>query len=110
MEIAKIFGLFVLTAIAEIVGCYLPYLWLKQNGSIWLLIPAACSLGLFVWLLTLHPNAAGRIYAGYGGVYICVAIIWLWLVQSIKPSFTDWAGVIVCLIGVSIIMIGAKST
>lgn len=110
MEIAKIFGLFVLTAIAEIVGCYLPYLWLKQNGSIWLLIPAACSLGLFVWLLTLHPNAAGRIYAGYGGVYICVAIIWLWLVQSIKPSFTDWLGVIVCMIGVSIIMIGAKST
>ena len=25
--------LFVITAIAEIVGCYLPYLWLKQGKS-----------------------------------------------------------------------------
>lgn len=23
------------TAIAEIVGCYLPWLWLKQGGSAW---------------------------------------------------------------------------
>ena len=27
------FFLFVLTAIAEIVGCYLPYLWLRKGGS-----------------------------------------------------------------------------
>jgi small multidrug resistance family-3 protein len=110
MDLAKIFALFGLTALAEIIACYLPYLWHKQGGSVWLLIPAVCSLGLFVWLLTLHPNAAGRIYAAYGDVYISVAIIWLWLVQSIKPSLTDWAGVIVCLIGVSIIMLGSKST
>lgn len=110
MELPKIFALFLLTAISEIVGCYLPYLWLKQGGPTWLLVPAALSLCIFVWLLTLHPNAAGRIYAAYGGVYISVAIIWLWLIQSIKPSLTDWLGVIVCLVGVSIIMLGAKST
>ena len=52
-------GLFVITAIAEIVGCYLPYLWLKQGKSIWLLVPAALSLALFAWLLSLHPTAAG---------------------------------------------------
>ncbi|HBC25099.1 MAG TPA: hypothetical protein DEP73_00785, partial [Pseudomonas sp.] len=46
-------GLFVITAIAEIVGCYLPYLWLKQGKSIWLLVPAALSLALFAWLLSL---------------------------------------------------------
>ncbi len=40
----KTVGLFVLTAIAEIVGCYLPYLWLRQDKSILLLIPAAISL------------------------------------------------------------------
>ena len=110
MEIVKVFGLFVLTAIAEIVGCYLPYLWLKQEGSVWLLIPAGFSLALFAWLLTLHPNAAGRIYAAYGGVYISVAIMWLWLVDSIKPTFTDWLGVLVCLLGMAIIMIGARHT
>jgi small multidrug resistance family-3 protein len=110
MEMLKIFGLFVLTAIAEIVGCYLPYLWLKQGGSIWLLIPAAFSLALFAWLLTLHPSAAGRIYAAYGGVYIGVAVLWLWLIESIKPSITDLLGVLVCFIGMAIIMFGAQHT
>ncbi len=108
MEILKVFGLFVLTAIAEIVGCYLPYLWLKQGGSAWLLIPAAFSLALFAWLLSLHPSAAGRVYAAYGGVYIGVAIIWLWLVDSIKPTVTDWVGVLVCLLGMVIIMFGPR--
>lgn len=81
--------LFVLTAVAEIVGCYLPWLWLKQGGSAWLLLPAAVSLALFVWLLTLHPSASGRIYAAYGGIYISVALLWLWLVDGIKPSAWD---------------------
>jgi len=70
MLIAKTFALFVVTAIAEIVGCYLPYLWLKKNGSPWLLVPALLSLAIFACLLSLHPTAAGRVYAAYGGVYI----------------------------------------
>ena len=37
----KTLGLFIVTALAEIVGCYLPYLWLRDGKSIWLLIPAA---------------------------------------------------------------------
>jgi drug/metabolite transporter superfamily protein YnfA len=69
--ILKAFALFVATAVAEILGCYLPYLWLKRNGSPWMLIPSLLSLALFAWLLTLHPTAAGRVYAAYGGVYIC---------------------------------------
>lgn len=108
MEIVRIFGLFVLTAIAEIVGCYLPYLWLRQGGSVLLLIPAAASLALFAWLLSLHPTAAGRVYAAYGGVYVGVAILWLWLVDSVKPTLTDWIGVVVCVLGMAIIMLGAR--
>ena len=71
MDIAKTTLLFVATALAEIIGCYLPYLWLRQGKSLLLLIPAAVSLALFAWLLTLHPAAAGRIYAAYGGIYVC---------------------------------------
>lgn len=95
--------LFALTAVAEIVGCYLPWLWLKQGGSAWLLLPAAASLVLFVWLLTLHPSASGRIYAAYGGVYVSVALIWLWLVDGVKPNAWDMGGVAVCLMGVAVI-------
>lgn len=108
MEILKTFGLFAVTAVAEIVGCYLPYLWLKQGRSAWLLVPAAASLALFAWLLTLHPHAAGRVYAAYGGVYVSVALVWLWAVDSIRPTVTDWLGVGVALIGMAIIMFGPR--
>jgi small multidrug resistance family-3 protein len=108
MELLKTFALFVVTALAEIVGCYLPYLWLRQDRSAWLLLPAAASLALFAWLLTLHPTASGRVYAAYGGVYISVAIVWLMLVDGIKPTTTDWLGVGVCLAGMAIIIWGAR--
>lgn len=110
MDILKTFGLFVVTALAEIVGCYLPYLWLKQGKPIWLLLPAAMSLSLFAWLLSLHPTAAGRVYAAYGGVYIGVAILWLWRVDKVTPATTDWLGVAVCFMGMAIIMFGPRTT
>ena len=105
----KTVGLFVLTAVAEIVGCYLPYLWLRENKSIWLLIPAAISLALFAWLLTHHPTATGRVYAAYGGVYISVALIWLWLVDGEKPTTWDLVGGSVALLGMAIIMFGPRN-
>jgi small multidrug resistance family-3 protein len=52
--------LFILTDCAEILGCYLPYLWLRENKSVWLLLPAAGSLATFAWLLSLHPGTAAR--------------------------------------------------
>ena len=110
MGAAQTFGLFVATALAEILGCYLPYLWLKQRGPVWLLLPAAASLALFAWLLSLHPTAAGRVYAAYGGVYIGVAIVWLWLVDKVTPSTSDWVGVGVCFLGMAIIMFGPRGS
>jgi small multidrug resistance family-3 protein len=106
----KTVALFFITAIAEIVGCYLPYLWIKQDKSILLLIPAAISLTLFVWLLTLHPTATGRVYAAYGGVYVFTAVLWLWAVDGVKPTTWDMVGALVALLGMAIIMFAPKST
>lgn len=100
--------LFVVTALAEIVGCYLPYLWLKQGKPAWLLVPAAASLAAFAWLLTLHPAAAGRVYAAYGGVYISVALVWLWAVDGVQPQIADYVGVFICLVGMSVIMFAPR--
>ena len=100
--------LFVLTAIAEIVGCFLPHLWLRKGASPWLLIPAAVSLGLFAWLLTLHPSAAGRTYAAYGGVYVSVAIVWLWVVEGQQPDRWDVIGGALCLAGMALIVMGRR--
>ena len=106
MLILKVFALFVFTAVAEIVGCYLPYLWLKKGASAWLLLPALGSLALFAWLLTLHPAAAGRVYAAYGGVYVAVALIWLWKVDQIPLTRWDIAGAAVAITGMGIIVYG----
>ena len=108
MELLRTFALFVATALAEIVGCYLPYLWLREGKPAWLLLPAAASLALFAWLLSLHPTAAGRVYAAYGGVYIGVAVLWLWAVDKVVPTTTDWIGVAVSLLGMAIIMSGPR--
>jgi small multidrug resistance family-3 protein len=108
MPILKTVLLFVATALAEIIGCYLPYLWLRQGRSAWLLVPAAAALAAFAWLLTLHPTAAGRVYAAYGGVYITVALGWLWLVDGVKPQPADFGGVALCLVGMAVIMFAPR--
>ena len=101
--------LFFATALAEIIGCFLPYLWLKKNASAWLLLPAAVSLMMFVWLLTLHPAASGRVYAAYGGVYVATALLWLRVVDGVKLSTLDWLGAGVALLGMLIIVSGWRS-
>ncbi|CAI1521565.1 YnfA family protein [Serratia fonticola] len=102
--------LFFATALAEIIGCFLPYLWLKKNANAWLLLPAALSLMLFVWLLTLHPAASGRVYAAYGGVYVATALLWLRVVDGVKLSTMDWLGAGVALLGMLIIVSGWRTT
>ncbi|WP_028009579.1 YnfA family protein [Solimonas flava] len=108
MNILQALPLFVATALAEIVGCYLPYLVLREQRTPWLLLPAAASLALFAWLLTLHPTAAGRVYAAYGGIYIAVALLWLWRVEGVRPTATDLLGAALCLAGAAVIVLGAR--
>lgn len=106
----KTVGLFLVTALAEIVGCYLPWLWLRDGKSAWLLLPGALSLAAFAWLLSLHPTAAGRVYAAYGGVYVFMAIVWLWAVDGVRPTTADLIGSAVALIGMAIIMFAPRQT
>ena len=92
-------ALFVLTAVMEILGCYLPYLWLRGKAGAWVLLPAALALAAFVALLALHPTA-------YGGVYVATAIGWLWLVDGVRPTPWDLTGSAVALAGMLIIVWG----
>ncbi|WP_273436830.1 YnfA family protein [Synechococcus sp. UW140] len=96
--------LFILTAVAEIIGCYLPYLVFKGGRTPLLLIPAALSLAFFAWLLTLHPPAAGRVYAAYGAVYVSVALVWLRLVDGVPLTFRDLVGAVLILAGMAVLM------
>lgn len=102
-DLIRLSLLFAITALAEIIGCYLPWLVLKQGKPAWLLLPAAVALGAFAWLLTLHPTAAGRTYAAYGGMYIVVALLWLRVVDGVVLSRWDMAGAGMALAGMALI-------
>jgi small multidrug resistance family-3 protein len=101
--------LYLLTALAEILGCYAAFLWLRHNKPPWWAAIAAVSLAAFAWLLTLHPmDNAGRIYAAYGGVYIAASLFWLWLVERQPPDRWDLIGTMLCLIGAGVIYFGPR--
>ena len=104
-KVLSTFVLFLVTAVMEILGCYFPYLILNQGRSHWLWIPTALALGAFVWLLTLHPAASGRIYAAYGGIYIFTALLWLRYVDQVYLSRWDIMGGAVVLIGAAMIIL-----
>ena len=104
--IVKTVLLFVVTAVAEILGCYLSYVWLRKGGALWLLVPAALSLAVFAWLLTLHPAASGRVYAAYGCVYVLTALFWLRIVEGVPLVSTDLIGGAVAVAGILIIVSG----
>lgn len=104
-KVITTFFLFFITAIAEILGCYFPYLILNQQKSHWLWIPTAFSLVVFVWLLTLHPAASGRIYAAYGGIYIFTALMWLRFVDQVTLSRWDLIGGLVVMLGAAIVIL-----
>lgn len=99
--------LYVITALAEIGGCFLVLRWTSGNTA-WLLLPATLVLACFAWLLTLHPTASGRVYAAYGGVYVATALAWLRYVDQETLRWTDVTGAGVALLGMAIIMLGAR--
>lgn len=104
-KIITTFLLFFITAIAEILGCYFPYLILNQGKSHWLWIPTALSLTVFVWLLTLHPAVSGKIYAAYGGIYIFTALMWLRFVDQVPLTRWDVMGGLIVILGAAIIIL-----
>jgi small multidrug resistance family-3 protein len=79
-------GLYPITALAEIGGCNHVFLWLRLDKSAWLVVPAAASLALFAFLLTPHPDAAGRTYAAYDCVYVALAILLLSGIEGLRPT------------------------
>ena len=92
-------------ALAEIVGCFAFWAWMRQGASVLWLLPGLVSLAAFAWLLTLAPSDyAGRAYAAYGGVYVAASLVWLWLAEGRKPDTWDLTGAVVVLVGAAIIL------
>ena len=97
-------------ALAEIAGCFAFWAWLRLDRSPLWLGPGIISLILFAWLLTrIDSTAAGRVYAAYGGVYICASLVWLWAAEGVRPDRWDLGGSALCLVGTCIILLGPRT-
>ncbi len=100
---------FFLAALFEIAGCYAFWMWLRQGKSALWALPALISLTLFAVLLTrIEATYAGRAYAAYGGIYIIASIIWLGVIERVRPLMSDWIGVGLCVMGATIILFGPR--
>lgn len=96
-------------ATAEIAGCFAVWGWLRLGHSVWWVLPGLASLALFAWLLTLiDAAAAGRTYAAYGGVYIVSSLVWLWVIEGMRPDRWDLSGAALCLMGAAVIIAGPR--
>lgn len=106
----KSFGLYAVTALAEIAGCFAFWAWLRLGKSGLWIVPGIAALVAFAWLLTfVESEAAGRVYAAYGGVYIIASLLWLWGVEGIRPDRWDVLGAAVCLFGAAVILLGPRT-
>lgn len=102
--------LYVGAALAEITGCYAVWAWWRLGRSLWWLAPGLASLALFAFLLSLvDASYAGRAFAAYGGVYIVMSLVWLWLVEHRAPDHWDLIGAVLCLAGAAMILLGPRA-
>ncbi|WP_121117359.1 YnfA family protein [Croceibacterium ferulae] len=102
--------IYLCAAVAEIAGCFAFWAWLRLDRSALWLVPGIASLCLFAWLLTLvEAEHAGRAFAAYGGIYILSALLWMALVEGVRPDRWDVLGGAVCLAGAAIILWGPRA-
>jgi small multidrug resistance family-3 protein len=98
-------------ALAEIAGCFAFWAWLRLDKSPLWLLPGILSLCAFAYLLTLvESDAAGRTYAAYGGIYIVASLVWLWLIEGVRPDRWDIFGGGICLLGAAVILFAPRAT
>lgn len=102
-------AVYVAAALAEIVGCFAFWAWLRLGHSVLWVLPGLGALAAFAALLTLIDTAAaGRAYAAYGGIYIVSSLVWLWLVERVEPDRWDLSGAAICLVGAAVIIAGPR--
>ncbi|MCX7890594.1 MAG: YnfA family protein [Rhodobacteraceae bacterium] len=101
--------LFTLAAVLEIAGCFAFWAILRLGAPSWWAVPGMAALAGFAWVLTLVPvDAAGRVFAAYGGIYIAASLVWLWLVEGRVPDRWDLIGAGVCILGAGLILLGPR--
>ena len=103
------FAFYAIAAVAEIIGCFAFWAWLRLDKSLYWILPGIVSLIVFAVLLTrINSMFAGRTFAAYGGVYIVASLLWLWIIEGQRLDKWDILGAIICIAGAVVILFGQR--
>ncbi len=103
------FAFYAIAAVAEIIGCFAFWAWLRLDKSVYWILPGIVSLIVFAVLLTrINSMFAGRTFAAYGGVYIVASLLWLWIIEGQRLDKWDILGAIICIAGAVLILFGHR--
>ncbi|KRW90684.1 hypothetical protein SD51_13355 [Alicyclobacillus tengchongensis] len=97
--------LFVVAGLSEIGGGYLVWQWLRNDKPIWLGLGGGIILFLYGVVATFQVFSFGKAYAAYGGAFIVMALLWGWWVGNTTPDLNEWIGAVICLVGVSVMLL-----
>ena len=103
------YAFYTIAAVAEIIGCFAFWVWLRLDKSVYWILPGIVSLIVFAVLLTrINSMFAGRTFAAYGGVYIVASLLWLWIIEGQRLDKWDILGAIICIAGAVLILFGHR--
>jgi small multidrug resistance family-3 protein len=98
-------ALFILAGLAEIGGGYLIWMWLREAKPLWWGVIGGIILICYGVIPTFQsfPHF-GRVYAAYGGVFVVLSVLWGWGVDRKTPDPYDFAGSVICLLGICVML------
>ena len=100
---------FVGAAFFEIAGCFAFWSYFRLGRPVWTLGLGVISLVLFAYALTRVDAAfAGRAYAAYGGIYIAASLVWVRMVEGVRPDRWDLTGATIAVVGALVIIFGRR--
>lgn len=100
----KTYVLSIVAALGKVGGRFAFWSVWRLGKSVWWLAPGLAALAIFAYVLTLvESDAAGRIYAAYGGIYIVASLLWPQCVEGQATDRFDLAGGFVRLGGTAVI-------
>ena len=103
------FAFYAIAAVAEIIGCFAFWAWLRLDKSVYWILTCIVSIIVFAVLLTrINSMFAGRTFAAYGGVYIVASLLWLWIIEGQRLDKWDILGAIICIAGAVLILFGHR--
>jgi len=100
------FVLLIVAGLFEIVARWLGWGWLRRGwGATWGFAAAAAMLAsLLLPALQEQHFEFGRSSAGYGVLFVVLALSWSWIVDRKPLDTADFIGSALCLVGLSIMM------